>query len=432
MKKFLQNFKRFWSMEKHSTSGFTLVELIVVIAILAILAGVAIPAYSGYVEKANKQADQTLASDVAQALELGYYSNNMEGVNGYVVLSTDASPSVAAGTISSEEVATYLKEVFGENLNGMKLKYDGWTIKPGILSAALNSTGAAAVNKSSYITNSNVIDLLDNVQTVTSAAAGLLGSVAKSETQYLFALEAALGEDYLEKAAEVGILTRNGTDYSLNAETDVDGNVIITEDMQTQLANLMVFDVAEELKNADTTTMQTLMITGLADDATLPEGYSLASAMAARYAMFKAYALDSDDPAVSAAFDTMNASLSNASGKADAITALDTFFAENVEGLENYLMNDDGVTDAFNNNADAVSAIMNGVNSVKGDYTDGDSLKDSGLFTSSNVANDLNTFVNTSALSEVLTAEQTAYLSSLDNGIIILCGGANVSITPEQ
>ena len=39
-----------------SNGGFTLVELIVVIAILAILAGVAIPAYSGYIAKANDAA----------------------------------------------------------------------------------------------------------------------------------------------------------------------------------------------------------------------------------------------------------------------------------------------------------------------------------------------------------------------------------------
>ena len=41
-----------------SNGGFTLVELIVVIAILAILASVAVPAYSGYIAKAeNVEAD---------------------------------------------------------------------------------------------------------------------------------------------------------------------------------------------------------------------------------------------------------------------------------------------------------------------------------------------------------------------------------------
>lgn len=42
-----------------STSGFTLVELIVVIAILAILAGIAVPAYSGYIKSANDAAVET-------------------------------------------------------------------------------------------------------------------------------------------------------------------------------------------------------------------------------------------------------------------------------------------------------------------------------------------------------------------------------------
>ena len=49
--------------------GFTLVELIVVIAILAILAGIAVPAYSGYIKKAEQAADIQLLSPVATAVQ---------------------------------------------------------------------------------------------------------------------------------------------------------------------------------------------------------------------------------------------------------------------------------------------------------------------------------------------------------------------------
>jgi len=44
-------------MNFKKNGGFTLVELIVVIAILGLLAGIGIPAYSGYVEKANEAVD---------------------------------------------------------------------------------------------------------------------------------------------------------------------------------------------------------------------------------------------------------------------------------------------------------------------------------------------------------------------------------------
>ena len=49
--------------------GFTLVELIVVIAILAILAGIAVPAYSGYIAKAEQAADVQMLSPIATAVQ---------------------------------------------------------------------------------------------------------------------------------------------------------------------------------------------------------------------------------------------------------------------------------------------------------------------------------------------------------------------------
>ena len=52
-----------------SNGGFTLVELIVVIAILAILAGIAVPAYSGYIKKAEQAADLQFLSTVNTAAQ---------------------------------------------------------------------------------------------------------------------------------------------------------------------------------------------------------------------------------------------------------------------------------------------------------------------------------------------------------------------------
>lgn len=109
--------------------GFTLVELIVVIAILAILGGVAVPAYSGYIAKANQQADMTLAADVEKALTLAYYSGlfGEDFAGGSVVLSTTGARVDSADAEISKVLAAAMENTFGAEWAGLKLKYDGWT-----------------------------------------------------------------------------------------------------------------------------------------------------------------------------------------------------------------------------------------------------------------------------------------------------------------
>lgn len=82
---------------KNKSSGFTLVEVLIVVAIVAILAAVALPSYNSSVERGRRSDGQSALLDTASKMETYYFTNKT-----YTTDLTELGYAAAAGVATPE------------------------------------------------------------------------------------------------------------------------------------------------------------------------------------------------------------------------------------------------------------------------------------------------------------------------------------------
>lgn len=374
--------KNFFTMSRKANGGFTLVELIVVIAILAILGGVAVPAYSGYVKKANMTADQALASDVAYALTMYYYNNGGKVDGGYVVLKAD-------GTVEMDENgigAAAMEAAFGSDWrNVCKLKYDGWT--GGLYNEVAKLTDAQieTITNSTFLTHATTESMMN-------AATGLL-EIAATEIA---------GSDNIS-----GNLTKLGLTALNDKLSGVD-----QEDMGTVIANLLVGTYAEAIANGT--------VNATAGDENFDPMVNLMNIYANAYAYTEYSGNDAYQRAVEQAI--INAA-NDPNGGVDALKNLGSTSTNwgSVVGRDVYgEYRSFGNNFASGNNA-ALKEMMGAISVVANGYADNESLADPNLFSSATVTDQVNSFVNAVKLVDSGVTLPTLYMG--DVALVLFADG---------
>ena len=327
--------------------GFTLVELIVVIAILAILAGIAVPAYSGYIAKANEAADMQLLGALNTAFNAACVENGidvnakdeegnllmkdaeftMTGEEGAMTITGLTFPAaVESATLAARNTQPTKAELafesfkifYGDNMdkafkvfvqivygeNGFEGKSaDEATVAVTINGVTINVSreDAAKLAASTFgtATGLGAEGLLTRVEYVTGFAEGLLNSDDPN------AFATVLGGDSFKQsmAAAMGILnastlTGEQLDAAIEAQM-VELGYNNPEAASKVMANSAVLYAAQNASGMDKTAITSLLTNAgtkatIAGNLSKNPGETMAQAALA-YGMYTAYAYQSQD-----------------------------------------------------------------------------------------------------------------------------------------